>query len=57
MAKAKSETVRAMSRVSGCMTSPKLWRTPMPRLSMTDAPIRIGRTGRSSFSTLMPRPS
>ncbi len=55
MARAKSETVSAMSRVSAGMTRPKLWRTPMPRLSITEAPIRMGMTGRNSFRMVMAR--
>ncbi len=56
MASAKSETLTAMSRVSGGMISPKLWRMPPLRLSMIAAPIRIGRVGRSSLMRLMGSP-
>jgi hypothetical protein len=45
-ASVNSDTEIAMSRVSEGMTSPKLWRTPIDRLSMTAAPIKIGATGR-----------
>ncbi|MCY1348345.1 hypothetical protein D3C81_1536140 [compost metagenome] len=46
MATVKSETEMPMSRVSGGMKMPRLWRRPMARLSIREAPSRIGRAGR-----------
>ena len=55
IASVKSATVMTMSRVSGCMNSPRLWRTPMLIVSMTDAPSRMPMTGRKVCRTVIAR--
>lgn len=46
IASVKSETDMPMSRVSGCMKMPSDCRSPMLSVSISDAPIRIGKVGR-----------
>ena len=55
MASVKSPTEMPVSRVSGGMNSPRLWRKPIARLSITEAPIRIGNEGRKARSVDMRR--
>jgi hypothetical protein len=43
MAKVNSEIEIPISRVAGVIKTPRLCRIPMLRLSMTEAPIRMGR--------------
>src|SRR5882724_1710374 len=53
MARVKSDTDIATSWVSGCRKMPRLWRKPMLRLSISDAPIRMGSVGRRICSRAM----
>src|SRR4030081_1732539 len=50
MARVKSDTDIATSWVSGCRKMPSDWRKPMLRLSISDAPIRIGSVGRRTWN-------
>jgi hypothetical protein len=50
MARVKSDTEIPTSRVSGCRKMPSDWRRPMLRLSISEAPIRTGKVGRSTRS-------
>src|SRR5258706_275623 len=50
IARVKSDTVIAMSWVSGCRISPKLWRTPIPRLSIVAAPTETGISKRTLYN-------
>ena len=43
MARVNSEIEIPVSRVTGTIKTPRLCRIPMLRLSMTEAPIRMGR--------------
>ena len=44
-------TEMPMSCVSGCMKMPKLCRRPMLRVSISDAPIRMGNVGRRACTS------
>src|SRR5579863_2685318 len=50
MASVKSETDMPMSRVKGCMKMPSDCLSPILKVSMREAPIRIGRVGRKTCS-------
>ena len=45
MAVVKSVTVMPRSRVIGGMNRPRLWRSPMARLSTTEVPSKMAQTG------------
>ena len=45
MASVKSDTEMPMSLVSSGMNKPRLWRKPIARLSINEAPSKIGRAG------------
>ncbi len=53
IARVKSAAVIARSRVTGVRNSPRLCRSPMPRLSRMADPIRIGMIQRRDGSMFM----